>query len=360
MAPEFAPSALPLREIVGFAVPNGVGDVDAARLASLGVRWIRRDLYWHVVEPARGQRDFSAYEPAVDAALAAGVRTLPILAYGDPWAAAGAGPEDLHVPPDDPADFAAFAGAAAARFRGRMPAYEIWNEPNLGFRFWQPREDAVAYGASLGAASGAIRAADPDATIVLGGLIYHPVLTVGAEVFLEDLYFYHPDIGRAFDVLGFHPYALYPPRVAPELDDPATGEMNAARMVARMRAIVRWYGDGATKPIWVTEVGWPVFSATVGATDEEHQARWFMRSLLLLAGAGCDRVFWFTLHDGPAWDRYPPEDAFGLWRWDDPADGWDPAPKPAWQALVTLLEVAGGLAVAEDVSGALAGAPADA
>lgn len=371
--PEFAPSGTPLREMVGFAygLPSGgdpasaaMRDFGLAALEAEGIRWIRQDFLWHVVEPVQGTFDFGLYDALVDRAAADGVGFVPILQYGNPWAApAGSDPDEFHVPPEDPADFAAYAGAAAARFAGRVGAYEIWNEPNLGFRFWQPHEDPVAYGELLVQSAAAIRQADPTAQVVLGGLIYHPVLSPGAEVFLEDMYYYHWErLAASFDVFAFHPYTLYPPRVPPEVDDPVTGEVAAARMVARLRAVMAHYGDPG-KPIWVTEVGWATLPDEVGGLplpDEELQARWMVRSLLGLAGAGVERWFWFTLNDGPFYASYPPEDAFGLWRYDDPSDGFAPEPKPGWIALTALLQLAGDLAVAEDATAELAGAPADA
>src|SRR5262249_32175767 len=145
-----------------------------------------------------------------------GVLALPILCYGNPWA--NAEPMGTIKPPDDPADFARFASSAASAFAGRLATYEVWNEQNLGFRFWFPREDGDAYGTLLKATSKALRSADPNARVALGGLIYHGLFTT-AERFLETVYTAHPDIAAAYDVLAFHPYPIYPPSVAPEVDD---------------------------------------------------------------------------------------------------------------------------------------------
>ena len=80
---------------------------------------------------------------------------------------------------------------------------------------------------------------------------------------------------------------------------------------------------------------------------------------MLLMGAGADRVYWFTLADGADHLAYPPEGSFGLWRWDDPADGYDPEPKAAWHALATLRSIAGDLVITADIAGEIAGAPQD-
>lgn len=360
VAPEFRGSTTPMADVIGVAyqLPTGADATSqairafaASALRDAGIHHARADLLWDVAEPVPGAVDFSAYTTEVDTYAGAGVLALPILCYGNPWA--NAMPSGTSVPPDDPADFARFAAAAATAFAGRLSAYEVWNEENLGFRFWQPREDGSAYGTLLEATSRAIRGADAAARVVLGGVVYHGLFT-DAETYLETLYTKHPDIAAAYDVLAFHPYPIYPPSVAPEVDDPVRGEVATARMVARLRALLVYYGDDSARALWATEVGWPVYESV----DEERQARWLVRAVLLLAGAGVERAYWYTLFDGPDPAAFPPEDAFGLFHYDDPSvDGFAPTPKLAWTALSTLLAIAGPLAVTTDVSAELVGAP---
>jgi hypothetical protein len=128
-------------------------------------------------------------------------------------------------------------------------------------------------------------------------------------------------------------------------------------MIARLRAVLAYWGDDPNRAIWATEVGWPTYTNV----SEELQARWTVRVLLLLAGAGVDRAFLYTMYDGPDPAAYPPEDAFGLFHYQDPTSGtFAPAPKLAWTAVSTLLSIAGPLAVTTDVTAQLVGAPADA
>src|SRR5688572_23919831 len=359
---EFRGTTTPMAELMGIAAGQ-LTSVHAGeafesfaeqQLQQIGLRTVRGDLRWHDAEPTRGAFDASGYLQRVDALTAAGVTALPILCYGAPWANTAG---EIFAPPDDPADYAAFAGASATVLGGTVPALEIWNEPNLGFQFWKPRESPARYGELLSTAASAIRAASPTTTIVFGGLLYHGLFNTSAEQFVQGLFEEHPRIGSAFDVFAFHPYPLYPPVVAPEIDDPGRGEIALARMVARIRALLVHHMGEPGPPIWITEVGWPVYQTT----DEERQARWLVRSALLLAGAGVDRVFWYTMFDGPDPGAFPPEDAFGLFHWDDdPSDGFSPSPKPAWTALATLLARTGSLAVTSDVTAELSGAPADA
>jgi hypothetical protein len=73
-------------------------------------------------------------------------------------------------PRADLAGYARFAGEAAARLRGRVDRYEIWNEPNL--RAWlaapSPRATAALYRRLFIAGSKAIKASDPAARVLIG------------------------------------------------------------------------------------------------------------------------------------------------------------------------------------------------
>jgi hypothetical protein len=65
----------------------------------------------------------------------------------------------------------------------------------------------------------------------------------------------------------------------------------------RVRVLNYQYGQ---KPLWVTEVGWssgPGDRDTVGLTDEDEQARFLVRSMLLLWMGGVERTFWYSFKD---------------------------------------------------------------
>ena len=85
------------------------------------------------------------------------------------WATGGTA---IASPPDSPDTFGNFAGTVAGHFAGRIAAYELWNEENA-VQFWKsgpqgPQPDR--YTDLLKAAYPKIKAADPGATVVAGGL----------------------------------------------------------------------------------------------------------------------------------------------------------------------------------------------
>ena len=97
-----------------------------------GIGWIRIDFIWAVVEPERGERRWQVYDELLAAAEARGLQVVAILAYPPKWATDG--PELAGVP-RDPADWQGFVTRAVKRYRGRVDAWEVWNEPNLP-HFW--------------------------------------------------------------------------------------------------------------------------------------------------------------------------------------------------------------------------------
>jgi len=282
-------------------------DLALSVIDELGVTSMRTNVAWHVVQPAPGPFDWSTYEGAIDALIAQGVEPYVVLAYGAPWASSD--PDaDPYYPPDDPADFAAYAGAAAEHFAGRVARYEVWNEQNAGYRFWKPdlSGDPVAYGELFAAAADAVHAADPEAEVHLGGTFFHGQFIIGAEEFLASM---PASAWAAADGLAFHPYTFYPPSVPPEYAGESDtsigdGEVPLVEMIARLRAVAADAGR-PDLPLTVTEFGWPRW----GEVDAAEQADWAERSVLLGLTQGVSTWCGYTLFDGPTDGA---EDRFGM------------------------------------------------
>lgn len=332
------------------------------RLYDAGVRAVRLDINWLQVEPPGPplhDYDFGGRDDEVDAARAAGLKVYGILAYGHPDyssrgalvqqtpLAAGIPPfatgSAQYYPPDNPADFAAYAGATAAHFGNRVMAWEVWNEENEGWRFWPPHEDPAAYAKLLCAAHDAVKAANPAAIVVFGGVFFPAVAgapgTSGPD-FVQQVFDADPAVGRCFDALAYHPYPY--PFTAPELDVPVRGSVLSA--AGAMRAVLD-RNHAAGKPLWITEVGWPTSSRAYGVS-EEKQAEYLARTYAASFAQRVPVVTWYTYGDDQDPTGANQEAAFGLFR----ADG---TPKPAYRALATFTRVLAGARFAGDRSRAL-------
>lgn len=146
-----------------------------------------------------------------------------------------------------------------------------------------------------------------------------------------------PGLAPALDTFAMHAYERYPPESAPE----SRVEVPLVDKISTMSGVLDEAGARPV-PIWITEIGWP----TTPTDPPAQQARYTVRAVLLAALAGADRVFLYTLEDGPHPTAYPPEDAFGLVAYEPGgADGGTPADKPAFVALKALLGAVGGFSV---------------
>ena len=119
-------------------------------------------------------------------------------------------------------------------------AWQIWNEENS---IWYTEPVSVSdYAKLLKLSSKAIKAADPGATVVIGGLYGRPKLpkTLSANSFLKRLYKVK-GIKSSFDAVGLHPYAH-------DVKDLRT-------LIVGIRSIMKKARDGRT-PLWLTEFGW--------------------------------------------------------------------------------------------------------
>lgn len=317
------------------------------RLADAGVKAIRQDFLWQRIERAPGVYDFSYEDDLVDAAAAHGIEVLAILAYGNPLysrlgraaqtAGMGSGVPPFGVgatylyPPDAehlPA-YRRFARETAAHFATRVKRWEIWNEENVGWRFWPPHEDPAAYGALLKEGAAGLREGNPGAVVSLGGLFYPEIPPglpeQGALRYLGNLYAAHPDVGASIDAVAWHPYPY--PFVAPEVVLPANSSV--AGSADQVRSFLA--GRSEREELWVTEAGWPTH-VEYGVTREK-QAAYLVRSFAAFWAEGVRLVTWYCYADGPGADHNQ-EAAFGLVAEDGSA-------KPAYDALRTFTTLLG-------------------
>lgn len=293
------------------------------RMREAGMWSLRVDLDWTRIEPQRGQRDWSSVDRIVAAATARGLCPLGLVTYAPDWAADHPDATGGYFAPSDPALFADFAGAAAARYGSRIAVWEVWNEPNT-VNYFKPRPDPARYGQLLAAASRAIKAADPDATVLSGGLA--PAEDNGSDIapltFLRGMY--ANGANRSLDGFAIHPYT-YP--ALP--DDPTTSDWNTAQRMWLMRDVMVGGGDAAKK-MWITECGAPT-GTNRRAVSEGKQAD-TLRMMLATAEntPWLGPAFVYAMRDSGT-DTADSEQNFGILRHDF-------TPKPAYEVVARFGE----------------------
>ncbi len=267
--------------------------------------WMRITVRWASVEPEPGSFDFADLDGLVDRAEAEGVQVLALLSTAPLWA--GSNPNGTR-PPAAIALWEDFVATVAGRYRGRIAAYEVWNEPNfrdlgLGVGWDADLEDFPRYIDYLRSAAAAIQATAP------GTLVVAP----SASSRLDDrtLTLYDQLAGRfadgepvaaSLDAVSFHANAL---------DNELASEVEA-RFNEHLAALAARGGALAGKAVWVTELGWK--SNRVGEGSQRDR----IRTLLTRWSGRCapaepSHAFLFQLFDQPG------SESRGLFRSDGSA-----------------------------------------
>ncbi len=275
--------ALALGSAQGRALPLGVhtlraDDAELQQIRDLGSQSVVQVFSWSEIEPTRGEFHWEYTDWLVRAAEYYHLRLVARLDRTPRWAT-GAN-DALDAPPDHLDDYGDFVAQVAARYRGRIAAYIIWNEPNLAREWGNRPPDPAAYIALLETAAARIRTIDPNARIVSAGLAptnENSATAMDDRAFQRALY--AAGARGAFDILAAHPYAFTNPP-----DDPrgAHAGLNFRR-VQDLRDVMVANGDAA-KPIWITEFGYTTDTPPDTANlrvSEDAQARWLPQAYAL-------------------------------------------------------------------------------
>jgi polysaccharide biosynthesis protein PslG len=311
-------------------------DREIELLRSAGVRWIRANVNWAGLEPdAKGDVNewlLAEYDYAVDRAHAAGIRVLMPIADGVPyWASAdpakhvnGEGRQwEVMYRPARVSDYGDIVRFVVEHFSARgVHTYQIWNEPNHP-RFWPSGPDAGEYVPLLRAGYEAAKAADPGATVLLGGL------SKSDFYYLEDVY--REGGGAYFDAVAVHPYTYgVEPSAAwngvHDWEDPARISINAFPAVKEIRRSMVAFGD-AGKLVWLTEFGYSTTTQD-GGVSAASQAAFLTEAYRYVERLPWVKaMFWYAARNSPFYDDVDTYEArFGLLTTD-----W--SPKPSYAAL---------------------------
>jgi len=269
----------------------------ALRLAkAAGFRWVKQDFKWSDIAPDEaGVFKWEAYDAIVDAVERAGLKLIARVGSPPLWAAPRADVNHPHNPP--PTDLsltgplANFLFGLAARYKGRIAAYQIWNEPNLQ-REWGSAPDPATYARLLKVAYHAIKTADPTALVISAGPSptgTQPPEALPDDTFVDQLYQAmdrHSSTGY-FDLLGAHGAGYKaPPETSPDeaarRKDLGGARFFCFRRVEDLRAIMIKHGDTKTR-IALLEFGWttdnrPGSPYAWHGVSEQEQAEYIVRA----------------------------------------------------------------------------------
>jgi len=290
------------------------------RVVEGGFTWVRQPFYWSQVEPEPGRFDWTVSDRLVAAvARHPQLRLVAVLE------------DDPPVPPADPDRFAAFAAAFAARYGERVDYYQIWDEPNLAQHWGGDPVSPPAYADLLARTATAVRAADPDARLLLAGLA--PTIETGPQNLSDARYLdqlYRAGAAPYFDIVCGKPYGFETgpgDRRAPE--DGTV--LNFSRLIL-LREVTLAHDDADTA-VWASHWGWnalppdwtgarSVWGQVSEATQVDYTVAALERARAEWPWAGALILEHFQPH-APAADA----------RWGFALVGQDGAPRPVYDAV---------------------------
>lgn len=318
------------RLLTGVEVNRGsVGQI-YAQLDALPNGWVRYNgIIWGEVEPQRGERNWSALDGVAGelAAISTAGGTPLVIVRGAPAWAQEVNKLCGPIQAQALSDFATFMGELVSRYS--QPPYnvkywELGNEPDVDYRpiggaapygCWGDSRQAdyggARYASMLKAAYPAIKAADPDAKVVLGGLLLDCDPTAATAenpclsgAFLDGIL--AAGGGDFFDIMAYHSYTYWTPaRIDFEQVVPKWQHRGGLLLgkLSLIYEILKKYG--LSKPILMNEGGLlcyrsdPICGPSGFYTD---QANYAARLLVRATANDLLGFVWYTL-DGPGWQE---------------------------------------------------------
>lgn len=281
-----------------------VAQRDLEKIRDAGFGWVKQAFAWRDVEgTGKGQFDWSTTDRIVQQVEQVGGLRLIVRLDSDPsWASGQAYPNPagiLMTPPRRNQDLADFCRAVAARYKGRIAAYQVWNEPNLSREWGGGAPDPAAYTALLKACYQGVKSGDPAAIVISAGMA---PTTRFDQVAIPDTEFlrrmYRAGAQPYFDALGAHgagykaPPEMDPGQVATDPNYYNVGDVNCGqgpacriycfRHVEDLHQIMVDNGDSG-KQVVVLEFGWtmdprPDSPYRWHAVTEDQQADYLVRA----------------------------------------------------------------------------------
>jgi hypothetical protein len=328
------------------SLDHPANDLRYQRALLLGAGWNRWPLYWDRVEHTPGQFDWSGYDRLVTQDIQHGLKIDAILlgspsfyrngsisgintpAFNDGTDTPGAGKA-----PNSANPWAIFVYQVVSRYKpggllaqeGLLPAgggitvWEAWNEPDLKM-FWSGSVED--YARLLKVTYLIVRAVDPSARVMFGGLAYG---NPDQDDWLSRvLAIYAHDAGRGtynwyMDIVGVHNYSY---------------AKRSGLVVARINQNLAKYG--LYRPVWLNESGVPVWDDYPGPTGAardpasralratmQQAANFIVESTAYAWAEGAEVVFIHQLYDDcgnqAGGTNFAPNsgqsgDAYGLYR----------------------------------------------
>jgi hypothetical protein len=213
----------------------GPPDEFVPKARELGAGLVRVYLYWGQIEREPGRYDWSAVDALVDQVT--DEELWITVCASSTWATRQPTEFNPPSPPKDPAQYATFVRRLVERTRGKVTYWQCENEPSNTDLLWAGT--AQEYADHLKTMFKAVKEADPDATVVLGGCGYD---VLSSDEGSEPRKFFDHVLAECRDSFDLFSVNLYSDPVPRHLED--------------VRAMMRHHGY--EKPLVAGEIGGPI------------------------------------------------------------------------------------------------------
>ena len=338
--PPFASLTYGIQTFLWWGADDAGKQLDLVRLMSNS--HVKQNFAWSDLEPLPAVWDWEQADRILSTAEQRDLNIIARLGKVPRWARhrdIDQADETAHdTPPANLDAWSAYCFTVAQRYRGKIAAYQIWNEPNLSREWGNQQPSAAAYVELLAACSQAIRQADPAAIIISAGLA--PTGTYNSSAVPDDIFLdhmYRQGFQQYVDVVGVHAPGFAAPEIGPD-DDEATQRWFTFRRVEDLRKIMLRYND-AQRQMAIMEFGYttdaldPTYS-WYGVTEAE-QADFLYRAYEYAIANWRPWIGLMTLIylPDPNWRR---EDEEYWWSVIEPDSG---KPRPAYIKLANMRKV---------------------
>ncbi|ABX06020.1 MAG TPA: hypothetical protein DEF47_06195 [Herpetosiphon sp.] len=235
-----------------------------------GFDWVRQQIQWKDIEGPKGNFGWGELDAIVADANAKNIKVLLSIVRSPSWARA----DGTNGMPDNIKDFGDFVEALVVRYKGKVQAYEIWNEQNLDHENGGSRDsiDATKYVDLLVEAYNRIKPIDPEAFVISGALTStgDSPAAIDDMTYFEQMFSYKDGIFKDhIDGVGFHPSPSYNPPATlwPDQPGPGPGWLESPthyfRHIENLKILMDKYGMQDYQ-VWVTEFGWATQNTSPG------------------------------------------------------------------------------------------------
>ena len=291
---------------------TGIGSKYYEKMAQLSASWVRANISWKQIEPANA--DASNYrwngpDQVVGATRDAGKNMIITLEHAPDWSSSTSdGPIDK-VSVSELADLMA---AVAERYDGDgkddapgspvVNYFELYNEPDHELRWGYSGKE---YAEMLKVVYPAIKAANPNAQVLLGGIAYDWFVDNTGSVFPPGPFVrsFTDQVlanggGDYIDVVAFHGYIAF---ASNWTDGAGTGFIEKTQS---LRDIMQKHN--VNKPIMVTETGIHSNANPNDMRTPEQQASGVVELYVQAMASDIDVLIWFMLYEPGGTYPYDP------------------------------------------------------